>query len=50
MIETLAWTKDAWADYIYWQNQDRKTLRRINKLLSNLMRDPFSGIGKPEPP
>lgn len=49
MIEILAWTKDAWADYTYWQNQDRKTLKRINKLLANVMRDPCSGIGKPEP-
>lgn len=48
MIEILAWTKDAWADYTYWQNQDRKTLKRINKLLANVMRDPYSGIGKPE--
>lgn len=49
MIDTLAWTKDAWADYIYWQKQDRKTLKRINKLLVNVMRDPYAGIGKPEP-
>ena len=42
-------TEDAWTDYCYWQNQDRKTLKRINKLIKDIQRDPFSGIGKPEP-
>ena len=49
MIETLAWTKEAWKDYLYWQNQDRKTLKRINKLISDTQRSPFAGVGKPEP-
>lgn len=49
MIETLAWTKEAWKDYLFWQNQDRKTLKRINKLISDTQRSPFAGIGKPEP-
>ena len=49
MIEILAWTKEAWRDYIYWQDQDKKTLRRINKLISDTQRTPFEGIGKPEP-
>lgn len=49
MIEILAWTKEAWKDYLYWQKQDRKTLRRINKLLSDTQRSPFKGVGKPEP-
>ena len=49
MIENLCWTKDAWSDYVYWQRQDRKTLKRINKLVSDVMRSPFEGIGKPEP-
>lgn len=49
VIETLAWTRDAWADYLYWQGQDRKTLKRINKLIAETLRDPFAGIGKPEP-
>lgn len=49
MIEVLSWTKEAWADYVYWQGQDRKTLKRINKLISDAMRSPFDGIGKPEP-
>ena len=45
----LTFTEDAWMDYCYWQNQDRKTLKRINKLIKDIQRDPFSGIGKPEP-
>jgi toxin YoeB len=45
----LAWTDEAWADYIYWQGQDKKTLKRINKLIEATMREPFEGIGKPEP-
>lgn len=48
MIEVLSWAKDAWADYVYWQSQDKKTLRRINRLISDAMRSPFDGIGKPE--
>lgn len=47
-IETLAWTREAWSDYLYWQKQDRKTLRRINLLIRDAMRTPFAGIGKPE--
>ena len=49
MIEILAWTKEAWKDYVYWQIQDRKTLKRINKLIVDTQRTPFEGIGKPEP-
>lgn len=45
----LQWDLDAWSDYLYWQEQDRKTLRRLNQLLQDTLRDPFSGIGKPEP-
>jgi toxin YoeB len=45
----LAWTEEAWADYLYWQGQDKKTLKRINKLILETMRMPFEGIGKPEP-
>lgn len=44
-----AWTDDAWEDYVWWQGQDRKTLRRINQLIRDIDRDPFGGIGKPEP-
>lgn len=49
MTRQLAWTDEAWNDYIYWQGQDKKTLKRINKLLSDTKRSPFEGIGKPEP-
>lgn len=49
MIEVLAWTREAWSDYVYWQGEDRKTLRRINKLIIDTQRSPFAGIGKPEP-
>jgi toxin YoeB len=48
MTGMLAWTKEAWTDYIYWQGQDKKTLKRINKLISDTQRTPFEGIGKPE--
>ena len=48
-ILQLTWTRDAWADYVYWQNQDKKTLKRINALILSTMRTPFDGIGKPEP-
>ncbi|ODN66700.1 Txe/YoeB family addiction module toxin [Methylophaga muralis] len=44
----LSWTDEAWKDYLYWQGQDKKTLRRINKLITDVMRSPFEGIGKPE--
>jgi len=49
MIEILSWTKESWADYVYWQGQDRKALKRINKLIEDTKRSPFKGIGKPEP-
>ena len=39
----------AWEDYLYWQKQDRKLVERINKLIEATARDPFTGIGKPEP-
>ena len=43
------WTDEAWADYLYWQGEDRKTLKRINLLIKDIERDPFDGIGKAEP-
>lgn len=49
MSKQLAWTDAAWKDYLYWQSQDKKTLKRINKLITECMRTPFEGIGKPEP-
>jgi toxin YoeB len=45
----LAWTDEAWKDYIYWQSQDKKTLKRINQLINAAKKLPFEGIGKPEP-
>ena len=48
MSRKLAWTDEAWADYVYWQSQDRKTLKRNNKLIEDTKRQPFEGIGKPE--
>ena len=49
MTEVLSWTKEAWSDYVYWQSQDKKTLKRINKLIADAQRNLFDGIGKPEP-
>ena len=40
---------DTWNDYLYWQSQDRKTLKRINLLIKDISRNPFEGIGTPEP-
>jgi toxin YoeB len=45
----LMWLPGGWADYLYWQETDRKMLQRINELIREAMRNPFSGIGKPEP-
>lgn len=49
MTEILSWTREAWTDYLYWQTQDKKTLKRINKLIRDTQRTPFEGLGKPEP-
>lgn len=43
------WQDDAWEDYLYWQSQDKKTLKRINQILKNIDRNGYFGIGKPEP-
>jgi toxin YoeB len=45
----VMWTAEAWDDYVYWQGQDKKTLKRINQLIKDMQRTPFEGIGKPEP-
>ncbi len=42
-------TDEAWDDYMYWHTQDKKTLKRINALIKDIDRNPFDGIGKPEP-
>lgn len=43
------WSDEAWSEYLYWQTQDRKTLKRINQLLQDIDRNGYDGIGKPEP-
>ncbi len=48
MNRSLAWTDEAWRDYTYWQGQDKKTIKRINKLILDIKRTPFEGLGKPE--
>lgn len=45
----LLWEDRAWEDYLYWQAQDKRTLKRINVLISDIRRTPYEGIGKPEP-
>ena len=49
MARSIRFTTAASADYLYWQGQDKKTLKRINLLIEAARRDPFAGIGKPEP-
>lgn len=48
-MTSITFSEDAWEEYIYWQTQDKKTLRKINALLKEIQRDPFYGEGKPEP-
>lgn len=45
----LAWSSTAWNDYVYWQKMDKSKLKRINTLIKATLRDPFEGIGNPEP-
>ena len=45
----IIWYSVAWNDYLYWQQEDKKLLKRINTLIKDVMRSPFEGIGKPEP-
>ena len=45
----LVFSKDAWADYLYWQEHDREGLIRVNEIIRDVLRSPFNGIGKPEP-
>jgi toxin YoeB len=46
---TYVFSQEAWEDYLYWQKTDKKILRRINRLIKEISRDPFHGAGKPEP-
>ena len=48
-MREIKFTNNAWSDYVWWQGQDRKTLKRINGLIEAVRRDPFLGVGKPEP-
>ncbi len=48
-MSKLIFTERAWEEYLYWQAQDKKTLKRINALLRDIERDNFKGVGKPEP-
>lgn len=45
----LLWEERAWNEYLYWQTQDKKLLKRINVLIKDIQRTPFEGMGKPEP-
>jgi toxin YoeB len=45
----LVFSDDAWEEYLYWQETDPQTLKRIHQLIKGIMRDPYCGIGKPEP-
>ena len=45
----IAWTANAWDDYLYWQQTDQKIMGSINDLIKEIKRDPFKGLGKPEP-
>jgi toxin YoeB len=45
----LLWSDEAWEDYVYWQQNDQKVLQAINDLIRDIRRDPFKGLGKPEP-
>ena len=49
MTRLLIWTDNGWDDYLWWQEQDKKTLCRINKLIEDAKRQPYKGLGKPEP-
>ena len=48
-MNNLTFSPVAWDEYLYWQMQDKKTLKRINQLLKDIGRSPFEGVGKPEP-
>lgn len=45
----VLWHESGWDDYIWWQSQDKKTLKRINALIKDMQRAPYEGLGKPEP-
>ena len=48
-MNKIMFTDRAWEEYCYWQTQDKKTLKKINQILNDIIRNSFTGIGKPEP-
>ena len=48
-MRTLQWDSDAWSDYLHWQQTNTRMLKRINALIKDCIRNPYEGIGKPEP-
>ena len=48
-MRSIHFDPDAWEDFLYWLGADRKMAKRITRLIGEIQRDPFSGIGKPEP-
>jgi toxin YoeB len=48
-MKTINWHQQAWDDYLYWQSVDKQIVKRINILIKDILRNPFDGIGKPEP-
>ena len=48
-MNNISFSNKAWGEYLYWQNQDKKTLKRINILLQDILRNKYEGLGKPEP-
>ena len=49
LVCLLTWADDAWEDYLYWQRTDKKLLKRVNTLIAAIRRQPFEGLGMPEP-
>ena len=45
----ISWEEDAWNQYLYWQKIDKNKIKRINLLVKDILRNPFTGLGKPEP-
>jgi toxin YoeB len=45
----LVWSESSWQDYLYWQKNDKKILNKINSLIKDIKKNPFDGLGKPEP-
>ncbi len=44
----ILWNESAWNEYCYWQEQDKRTIKKINKIIKDIQREPFYGLGKPE--